>query len=259
MRQFSLVNKSGETYRLNSLDNFMHDPSGLGFSRDTEFQKMGNAYEVISDGFSQLIVQGTIMFKRGEKNTPYRKYAKFARFLQDIPLTLHYRTMNGEEYKLDVIPSGLEKDEIKSSLGMDVNITLTSISAWYKEYKKTAEGTTIQVRSDSIMESPCDLTITGAELTDENITWTQEVNGNEIMTGSLTGITLDETDILHIKTDSNPYRIYKEDSEGAETDLYSKSDFSTKRFPLIRKGVNTITFSESGSIEVKGRVLYETV
>ena len=259
MRQFSLVNKSGETYRLNSPDNFLHDPKGLGFSRNTEFQKVGSRYELIRDGFSQLVIQGSIMFKRGDKNTPYKKYAKFARFLQDIPLILHYRTMSGEEYKLDVIPTEVAKEEIKSSLGMDVEITLTSVSAWYKEYKKTATGNSIQIRSDSIMESPCDLTITGIELTDENITWAQEVNGNEIMTGSLTGITLDETDILHIKTDSNPYRIYKEDSEGAETDLYSKSDFSTKRFPLIRKGVNTITFSESGNIEVKGRVLYETV
>lgn len=259
MRQFSLVNKSGETYRLNSPDNFLHDPKGLGFSRNIEFQKVGSRYELIREEFSQLVIQGSIMFKRGDKNTPYKKYAKFARFLQDIPLILHYRPMSGEEYKLDVIPTEVAKEEIKSSLGMDVEITLTSVSKWYKEYKKTATGNSIQIRSDSIIESPCDLTITGVELTDENITWAQEVNGNEIMTGSLTGITLDETDILHIKTDSNPYRIYKEDSEGAETDLYSKSDFSTKRFPLIRKGVNTITFSESGSIEVKGRVLYETV
>lgn len=259
MRQFSLVNKSGETYRLNSPDNFLHDPKGLGFSRNTEFQKVGSHYELIRDEFSQPVIQGSIMFKRGDNNTPYKKYAKFARFIQDIPLILHYRTMSGEEYKLDVIPTEVGKEEIKSSLGMDVEITLTSVSAWYKEYKKTATGNRIQIRSDSIIESPCDLAITGTELNNETITWSQDVNGSSIMEGSLSGITLEETDSLHIRTDSNPYRIYKIDAVGNETDLYSKSDFSTKRFLLVRKGVNTITFSKSGNIEVKGRVLYETV
>lgn len=259
MRQFSLVNKSGETYRLNKLENFLHKPSGLGFSRDTEYQKTGYSYELLNDGFSQHTIQGSIMFHTGRNNTPYKKYAKFSRFLQDIPLTLHYRTMSGEEYMIDVIPSDLQKEEINSSMGMDVVITLTSISLWYREIKQIEEGNEVKLRSDSTIESPCHLVLTGVELSNEDITWNQEINDVEIMAGKLTGITLDETDSLHIRTDTIPYRIYKVDTIGNETDLYSKSDFSTKRFPFIKKGVNVLSFSESGTIEAKSRILYETV
>ena len=259
MRQFSLVNKSGETYRLNKPENFLHEPTGLGFSRNAEYKKMGNNYELLSDGFSQHSIQGSIMFRRGGNNTPYKKYAKFARFLQDTPLVLHYRTMSGEEYMIDVIPTDLMKEEINSSMGMDVEITLTSTSLWYREIKQVEEGDEIKIRSDSFIESPCHLILTGVTLSNGNLTWSQDNNDNEVMTGKLSGITLTGTDKLHIRTDTNPYRIYKEDSNGNETNLYSKSDFSTKRFPLIRKGVNTITFSKSGNIEAKGRILYETV
>ena len=79
------------------------------------------------------------------------------------------------------------------------------------------------------------------------------------MTGELDEVTIASTDTVYIRTDTNPYQIYKVDSENVKTDLYGKSDFTTKRFPILYKGVNEIIVTGASEITVEGRILYETV
>ena len=38
MRLFKIKNSRGQEYDLNDLENFFHDPSGLGFKRDTSYR-----------------------------------------------------------------------------------------------------------------------------------------------------------------------------------------------------------------------------
>ena len=252
MRQFSLSNKSGEVYRLNDLKWFFHNPGGLGFSRNMTFQKIGNNYEILQDGYNQEAVTGEIRFKSDSVSDAYHKYSAFARFIQDTPLVLHYRVTD-REYLLDVIVSSVDKSEINVSSGMNVKITIMPLSLWYQKIEQSASGTFISVDSDSAIESPCHVAITPASAITA-LTWSQTVDGVTAITGGLSGMSSSAA-AIHIRTDTNPYRIYR----GTSTNVYSKSDFSKKRFILLQKGVNVITFNVSGTITLEGRVLYETV
>ena len=257
MRQFSLKNKLGEVYRLNSLDNFLHEPEGIGFTRNATFQKIGTNYKMVQDGFTQTPVKAKIMFKSDAKQSAYKRYLKFSRFLQEIPLLLVYRVPGGEFFQ-DCIPGSVDKTEINAAFGMDVGITLTPLSMWYRELKETAEGS-VTVRSESLNESPSCLSFSGVTKSNANLSWSQEVDGVEVMTGTLKNVTISATDTVYVRTDTDPYQIYKVSSGGTKTDLYGKSDFSTKRFPLLRKGENEFIVSGATKITIEGRELYETV
>lgn len=254
MRQFSLTNKSGETYRLNDLKWFFHNPKGLGFTRNTTFQKIGYNYEILSDDYNQEPITGEIRFKSDKTSDAYHKYSAFTRFIQDVPLVVHYRVTD-TEYLLDVIISSVDKTEINVSSGMNVKITIMPLSLWYQKIEKTASGTSITVISESAIESPCHVTFKpSAAIT--ALTWTHAIDGVTKITGGLTGISVSTNQTLHIRTDTNPYKIYRNTEA---TNYYSKSDFSKKRFILLGKGTNVITFNTSGAIGVEGRILYETV
>lgn len=257
MRQFNLRNRIGEEYRLNSLDNFFHSPEGLGFRRNATLQKLGTKYRVIRDGFSQIPISGQIMFKSDSQASAYNRYLAFKNFLQEIPLTIVYRIPGGEFYK-DVIPSTVDKTEINSSLGMDVGIELTPLTMWYRSVYLEYGGHRALVDSDSVNESPCILTFSGITRTNGNITWNQKVDGVTVMTGGLIGVTVAATDQIVVRTDTDPYQIYKL-SGNTKTGLYQLSDFTKTRFPFIRKGANLFEVTDATDITIEGKILYETV
>ena len=258
MRQFSLKNSQGDVYRLNSLEYFFHDPEGLGFTRNATFQKIGNQYEMISDGFDQTPVKGQIMFHSSNNISAYKRYLKFAEFLQEIPLTLVYRIPGGEFF-MACIPGTIEKTEINSAFGMDVGVELVPLSMWYNEVKEESITGSVSVRSDSKRESPCCLSFTGITRDNASLAWSQKLDNTQIMTGELDGVTIAATDTVYIRTDTNPYQIYKVSSGGTKTDLYDKSDFGTRRFPYLQKGENTFIVTGASKLVIEGRILHETV
>jgi phage-related protein len=252
MRKFALKNANDEVYELNDVRNFFHTPSGLGFERSIKYKKIGNRYEIIEDDYKQAQPTGYICFKDEPNNSAYTKYMAFSRFLQKIPLTLYYRS--DREHHIDVIPSYVEKSEISKPLGLNIAITFDAVSLWYD--KVIAKGvSSASLLSDSIIKSPCHITITGI-LT--NPTWRHNVNDTQVATGQVTA-SIGAGESLHIRTDTNPYRIYKVGSGGAITDLYGLSNFSTKRFFLLEEGNNTILCNGAESITVEGEINYETV
>lgn len=257
MRQFNLRNNIGEEYRLNSSDNFFHTPEGLGFQRNATFQKIGTSYKMIRDGFRQQPVSGEIMFKSDATASAYNRYLAFKNFLQELPLTMVYRIPGGE-FCMDCVPNVVEKTEINSALGMNVGIELLPLSMWYEEIIQTGTSSTTVI-SDSLNDSPCCLSFSGVTKSAANLTWTQTLDGTAIMTGTLLGVTIASTDTVFIRTDTDPYSIYKESSGGTKTGLYQSSDFTTKRFPFIQKGTNVFSVTGATSMTVKGRILYETV
>ena len=259
MRQFSLKNSIGEVYRLNSLDYFLHDPEGLGFRRSTKYQKIGSNYEILQDGFEQQPITASIMFKSSQTLSAYRQYSKFREFLQLIPLTLIYRIPGGE-FLLDCVPESVEKTEINSTLGMDVGITLTPLTMWYREVSATRTGTYVEIESDSNIPSPCCISITPSS-TITSLVWKHYVDNVYIGDGGKINYTsLTSTDTIYIRTDKNPYELYYITS-GYTThhDIYSHSDFSTKRFVYLQKGINKISCSQAGSMSIEAKIYYETV
>lgn len=251
MRKFAIYNSVGDSYELNNVKNFFHNPSGLGFVRTAEYIKIGNIYEIVQDNFEQPAPSGQICFKDEKTSPAYSKYAEFVRFLQKLPLTLVYRS--DKNHKIDVAPEVIEKTEISRPLGLNITISFKALSLWYDEIEE--QGTSsVKILSDSTKGCACHIEITGA-LTSP--TWIQTLNGVQIATGQVnTNIGAGET--LHIRSDTNPYQIYKE-SNGTKTDLYALSNFSTKRFITLEEGENVISCSGAESIKVKARLSYETV
>lgn len=254
IRQFDLINSEGEVYTLtvaNNYTGFLTTVEGLGYDHSPEYQKVGSEYERLTDGINQKTIAGVIRFSDPYS---YQNFSKFALFCQDKDLTLCYRTPTGL-FKRNGEVSKIEKSEGGDCLKAKIEFVCSSL--WYKEYDLTAaNASSISVISDSLIESPCHVLITpSAAIT--SASWTTYIDEVTDITGALSSIEVGTSETLHIRTDTNPYRIYK--SGNTETDLYSKSDFSKKRFMLIKKGVNRITFGFTGNIGIEGKILYETV
>lgn len=262
-RQFNLINDKGETYRLTLANRyaaaFMHDVTGLGKEEAAEFQQIGNVFGLRTDKINQKKINGIIKFF---EPYAYQNYLKFALFCQKKPLKLYYRTPSGEFYR-DGIVSKIEKSENADSL--QANIEFTAMSLWYQAFE--VSGTTsVTMLSDSMNASGCHISITGVM---NQPTWQQNVDNIVRITGVLENKTLPDGtvlspaigdgDTLHIRTDTIPYRIYKTNRHGVETDLYANSRWNTDRFCLIECGENTIACAAASSIKVEGRVEYETV
>lgn len=263
MREFSLQNKIGEVYRLNSLDYFLHDPEGLGFRRNASYQKIGSNYTMLSDGFEQQPISARIMLKSTQTISAYRQYAKFREFLQLIPLTLIYRTPGGE-YRLDCVPESVEKTEINSVLGMDIGIVLTPLTMWYREISDYTTTNNIYIVSDSAIKSPVHISAQFGAGTYGSIEWKQylravgDPSDHLISSGKLLSVTFTNAEkVLNIRTDTNPYKIYRS-GNSSETNLYDKSDFSTSRFMFLEKGQNRFNLTADW-LKVEGRIYYETV
>lgn len=251
MRQFALINSVGESYELNDVTNFFHDPNGLGFTRKADYLKIGDHYQILTDGFDQAAPTGFICFKDEKASPAYAKYAKFAQFIQKIPLTLVYRS--DKNHKIEVVPESIEKSEISKPLGLDIAIRFKALTLWYDEVEKTGT-TSVTIVSDSINDGPCRIEIAGPV---NNPIWTHSVNGTQVATGKVTA-NIATGSVLNVRTDTDPYQIYKETS-GLKTDLYGYSDFATERFIYLQNGVNVIACSGASAIKVTGRILYETV
>lgn len=252
MRKFAIINSIGEAYELNDLRNFFHDPTGLGYTRRAEFAKIGNTYKILENTIEQPAPAGQICFKDEIQSPAYSKYVKFTRFLQKTPLTLIYKS--DRAHKMEVIPEAIEKTEISKPLGLDISITFRALSLWYDEVEESGTSSA-NILSDSVEKCACHIEVTG---TLTNPTWTQSVNGVQIASGQVTA-SIANGETLHIRTDTNPYQIYKESSLGVKTNLYSSSNFSTERFLLIREGKNVISCAEASSIKIKARLEYGTV
>ena len=253
MREFTLENSSGETYRLNDTSHFFESPEGLGFKKNTNYKKIGDRFLVVSEEYEQPELSGKIDFRGETKEATYQKYTAFCRFLDDTPLTMHYTA--GAHHMIDVQADEIEKGEIEAIKGLSVEIKFKALTFFYDEYSVSGTESVI-VESDSCIESGCHIEITG-RLADPE--WIQTVDGVEICRGKING-TIQEGETLHIRTDTVPaWDIYKTDAAGDKTDMYALSDYSTDRFVMIRKGANTISCSGASSISVGGGIAYASV
>lgn len=277
MRKFVLYNSIGESYDLNSLQNFLYDPDGLGFKRDTDFMQIGSSFlPYKNDVVKQPEPKGTIRFKNPDA---YRKFYDFARFLAKAPLRLEYTPLD-TTFCLDCCVMELSKTEIGAG-GLHCDIKFGAYGYYYqresllssdddtsgKVYSYTYPYTYSDVMPgmvvkevDGSMESPVIITIYGPCV---NPVWKHYLNNVLIATGRCE-LTLLTGHNLVIDTVSTPFSITEQDAYGNILfDRYQDSDFSTERFFLLKNGNNRIAVAHDGvmppRLKVETRVLYETV
>ena len=258
IRTFDLLNSEGQAYTLtisHRYTGFLTTAEGLGFENSPEYVRIGNSYERLTDNLNQGVISGIVQFFNPYA---YQKFSAFAEFCQDKNLTLFYRTPTGL-FKKDGAVTKIEKSEGDDSLKVKIEFTATSL--WYEEILKTVEGSTIHILSDSSIESPCDVAVTGFDVVSANLSWkwkTESELGYKY--GRLFSIDLGSSYTLHIRSDTNPYQIYKQLSD-AKINLYQSSDFARPRFIFLGKGDNEITFENVtvGTFTVSARIYYETI
>lgn len=272
MRQFSLINANGETYDLTlKYSAFLHSVGGLGAKFDTEFQRIGGHFSLLSYYAAQGKISGSVhLWSEAE-------YFSFAKFCQRRPITLLY-TRDEVTFRRDGIITSISKDETDP---LNANIEFTCQTPFYSVVSVYNEGSvtggkvypyvydyeyaesaaqSVTITSDSANESPCRITIYGIA---ENPTWSHYLNNELIATGKVNA-TIAADRKLVIDTTVIPYQIHLYDLQGNFVqDLYQSSDFSTQRFFHLGYGQNVISVSGENvgtiKIGVEGMIEYESV
>lgn len=272
MRQFSLVNAYGEIYDLTvQFTAFIHSVGGLGASFETEYQRIGGHFALLSYYATQGKITGKV------KLSGHGEYFEFAKFCQRRPITLLY-TRDNVTFRRNGIVTVIGKDET-DPLNATVEFSCTTpfytiVSAYNggsvtggKVYPYTYDyvyaenaAQSVTITSDSMNDSPCKITIYGVA---ENPTWSHYLNNQLVATGKVNATIAADRKLI-IDTTVIPYQMHLYDLDGNFVqDLYQSSDFSTQRFFNLGYGQNVISVSAEnvGTIKlgVEGMIEHETV
>lgn len=277
IRQFTLTNSLGADYSLMQESNGIYfNPDGLGFDDVTEYQQIGEYFSPLTERFGQQVITGVMVFA----NDPYVTYNEFTKFCQHQPLNLTYETDAGT-FKIPVRLTKIEKGDTQGWTYLECNVEFTALARLYKTVVANNTGSagggkvydyeydyiygdfvadTVTIESDSVVQSPCQISIFG-ECTQP--TWRHYVNGVQVATGYYSG-TIPSNHKLVIDTTTTPYSITERDvADNLIADRYELCDFSTQRFFLLDYGKNTISVGHSDPdpirLMVEGYIFYETV
>ena len=278
MRQFYLRNGNGAEYSLMDVKHWLNSPKGLGLKLKDKYSQVGSNFIRTKKITNPKDITGTIMFTG---SNVYDKYQEFIFFAQIEPLVLVYNP-NGTEYIANVSLEEIKKEEIdyKTST-LQADVSFKRLTRWrrvilqrndavvkrgkvypfeypYQYGKDIANNVTIE--SDTVLESPCKITIIG---NCENPIWRQYVNGVLKHEGSV-NVSVTAGQRIVIDTTKTPYSIKKYDSSNnLIADLYQLSDFSTDRFFFLEKGTNRFSIGHDGTnaleLAVEAHLEYETI
>lgn len=272
MRKFYLINADGENYNLNETVHFLHSPSGLGMDKKVTYEQIGDYFMELNKSNKQKVISAKMFFKT------YEEYRAFARFCEIEPLTLMY--MIDKVFYIDVNLTSISKSE-KGVGGLTCSIKFTANSTFYQKIElkndnTEAEGkaydydydyeyangraSTLSFNVNSNMDCPTKLTIIGPAI---NPIWTCRRNDEIVCIGKVNKV-IPEGKRLVIDTTRIPYSITMMNNNGTDKeDVYQDSDFSTERFMLLKKGLNTVRVAHEGSNDItlmlERRELYATV
>lgn len=272
IRSFTLTNSFGEKWELNNINSFFHKVKGLGQEHKATYRQIGTQFVKEKDLLSQKNITGIIRF------ADYSEYKNFSKFIQHKPLVLTY--VSSETYNIKVSIDRLNKAELTTG-GLFCDVAIKGLSTFYKnvmavnkgmssdgkkypnQYPYTYEDSTlgtIEIESDSVLESPAKISIFGKCV---NPSWVHYVNNQAVARGKVI-CNIEEGHKLVVDTTEIPYRISEFTTENVYVrDLYGYSDFETDRFIRLQYGKNRLTFMHESEnpikIVVEGMIEYESV
>ena len=254
VRQFKLMNATGQTFDLMQKDAFFYTPDGLGFRMDSEYIKLGGTYQLVETEAAQKSPAGIMVF------SGYPKYQEFVRFINQTPLKLMYKPVDEWAY-LDCMVSSLSKAEIDyRDNKLKCSIDFQGTSKWYiprqaqqtasevlnaKKYTYSydyayADAITgiINLNNDASEDCPSVITIMG-EIT--NPTWSLIVNNVTIQSGAITGtIAAGNKLIINSKDNSLEIGEYVAATNEFVANRYQDSDFTKQNFIYVPPGQSTL-------------------
>lgn len=133
VRKFSLLNEKGQEYSLMDINNYclLTDPSGLGYSYNSEYEQLGNTFINTIRTIGQGSISGTLNFLNYDN---YRKLIKFMQSSQKLQLEYVVPYVGGEKtFYRDVELNSISKSQVQPNGIISESITLTTLSLWYEK------------------------------------------------------------------------------------------------------------------------------
>lgn len=266
VRQFSLINKIGESLNLMGRDTFFQNPDGLGVSLNIEAADMGGFFAVSRETITQQNITGEIVFKT------YALYHDFVtRFAQNKEMTFVY-TAAVTGYR-DVILQSIGKAE-KEAGRLICPVDFMPLSPWYRKseyefaeastdagkiypytysytYADNEVGDITIDNSTGAADSPCRLTICGEAI---NPSWSLIVSGEVVQSGEISATIAAGQKLV---VDSNPLKmeisLYSISGEYI-ANLYQNSNFGTQRFIYLPSTQAIMRISHNGTTQIAASV-----
>lgn len=137
VREFKLINEKGQEYSLMDIENhcLLTEPSGLGVSYSSEYEKLGYSFIQSLRTFEQGQIQAQLNFLNYDN---YRNLVEFIENSEALKLEyiLPYKTGTKQYYK-DIEINFLSKSEIQPNGIMTESITMDCLSLWYEKINLT--------------------------------------------------------------------------------------------------------------------------
>lgn len=267
IRKFTLTNTKSEqwTFTDENFKVFLHNPSGLGFTRTFDVTRYGNKQIIntTTENFPQ--VQGDILFFDALNADHYEKYDQFCRFVSYEPLTLEYDAPNVGIYYLDCVVSSLTKTETKQDGLMTCPVVFQGLTMWKgQEITVSGSSATVTLVNDGDFPVGFEVTIEG-NLTNPYITLEQD----EELYGEAKFDDSTAFNSVYIDSKDGEQNVILEQGGSVLPNPLSYQDLSISNgsiyvtFVKLARGTSTLTIGkESGSITscvIKYRPIYRSI
>lgn len=144
VRNFELLNDKGETFSLMDINNYcyMNEPSGLGYSYNTDYQRLGFSYIENLRTVEQGTIEGTLLFRNYDN---YKKLVDYVENSDNLYFEYILPFNNGDKtYYRDVQLNSLEKTEIKpENRLLSSQVSFSCLSLWYEKLEQNFKMQTI--------------------------------------------------------------------------------------------------------------------
>ena len=151
VREFRLINEKGQEFSfMNIYDNTLFtDPSGLGYSYNTEYQQLGDTFISNLRNIQQGQISGTLNFLNYDNYTSFVNFVESSESLR-IGYKIPYSDGSTREYFKDVQIQSLSKTQIQTNGILSEAVVFDCLSLWYEENTViyTIEPQTNEIRWD---------------------------------------------------------------------------------------------------------------
>lgn len=133
VREFKLKNEKGQEYSLMDIENFclLTEPSGLGYSYSTEYERLGNTFIEKMRSIEQGQITGIANFKKYDN---YKKLIDFVEGSESLKIAYKIPFENeAKEYLKDVNIQSVPKTQIQTNGILSETIAFDCLSLWYLE------------------------------------------------------------------------------------------------------------------------------
>lgn len=135
VREFKLVNEKGQSYSLMDIENYclLTEPSGLGYSYSSEYERIGNTFITNLRGLEQGQITGAVNFKEYDN---YFNLVNFIEKSENLRFSYKIPFKNGyKEYFKDINIQSITKTEKQINGILSETIIFDCLSLWYEENK----------------------------------------------------------------------------------------------------------------------------